>query len=156
EARRHVRVRGVLPAALRIEDEVRERHRLAELLHVDPGPRRHPARLQADPAAHRVPLRALRRTPGPRVRRRSAADGQALLQQRPRAGVRARGREAARPAVVMRSARIALAAFAAAGAVALLVAAETPEPKVEAQPGGHAVAIFSGGCFWCMEPPFDR
>jgi len=20
---------------------------------------------------------------------------------------------------------------------------------------GHAVAIFAGGCFWCMEPPFD-
>jgi peptide methionine sulfoxide reductase MsrA len=21
---------------------------------------------------------------------------------------------------------------------------------------GHAVATFAGGCFWCMEPPFDR
>jgi peptide-methionine (S)-S-oxide reductase len=23
-------------------------------------------------------------------------------------------------------------------------------------PPGHAVATFAGGCFWCMEPPYDR
>ena len=23
-------------------------------------------------------------------------------------------------------------------------------------PPGHAVATFAGGCFWCMEPPFDK
>ena len=23
-------------------------------------------------------------------------------------------------------------------------------------PAGHAVATFAGGCFWCMEPPYDR
>src|SRR5438270_201918 len=23
-------------------------------------------------------------------------------------------------------------------------------------PAGHAVATFAGGCFWCMEGPFDR
>ena len=23
-------------------------------------------------------------------------------------------------------------------------------------PPGQAVAIFAGGCFWCMEPPFDK
>ena len=26
-------------------------------------------------------------------------------------------------------------------------------PKV---PPGHAVATFAGGCFWCMEPPYDK
>ncbi len=26
-------------------------------------------------------------------------------------------------------------------------------PKV---PAGHAVATFAGGCFWCMEPPYDK
>src|SRR5262249_50768681 len=23
-------------------------------------------------------------------------------------------------------------------------------------PPGHKVATFAGGCFWCMEPPFDK
>ena len=29
--------------------------------------------------------------------------------------------------------------------------AAAPQP-----PQGHAVATFAGGCFWCMEPPFDK
>jgi peptide-methionine (S)-S-oxide reductase len=43
---------------------------------------------------------------------------------------------------------------ALAAAVALLPAAA---PAQQA-PGGEqrARAIFAGGCFWCMEPPFDR
>ena len=45
-----------------------------------------------------------------------------------------------------------LAAFAATFATALAVHAVT-EVKV---PPGHAVATFAGGCFWCMEPPFDK
>ena len=40
-------------------------------------------------------------------------------------------------------------AVAAAGAVAQQEAATMPED-------GHAVATFAGGCFWCMEPPYDK
>jgi peptide-methionine (S)-S-oxide reductase len=32
-------------------------------------------------------------------------------------------------------------------------AAQTTKVTV---PPGHAVATFAGGCFWCMEPPYDK
>lgn len=35
-----------------------------------------------------------------------------------------------------------------------LFAADTPMPAIEPGPG-QAAATFAGGCFWCMEPPFD-
>jgi peptide-methionine (S)-S-oxide reductase len=45
-----------------------------------------------------------------------------------------------------RSILAALALFLAAGALAA-------SPTV---PPGQAVATFAGGCFWCMEPPYDN
>jgi peptide-methionine (S)-S-oxide reductase len=43
-----------------------------------------------------------------------------------------------------------IAAAATALAIAVLTAAHS-----SAQATQHATAIFAGGCFWCMEPPFD-
>jgi peptide-methionine (S)-S-oxide reductase len=43
----------------------------------------------------------------------------------------------------------------AAGAAALAAAAVLTAAAGSAQSTPHATAIFAGGCFWCMEPPFD-
>jgi peptide-methionine (S)-S-oxide reductase len=57
----------------------------------------------------------------------------------------------------VRRARSALAALAAVGFAAFLLGADAGAPKQEpaAPSPGRAVAIFAGGCFWCMQPPFD-
>lgn len=55
-------------------------------------------------------------------------------------------------------------AFAALGALALLTLFTVPMPRSAASSdatasgnaSGAAVAIFAGGCFWCMEPPYDK
>lgn len=35
-------------------------------------------------------------------------------------------------------------------------AASTPAAAATNAPAGQAVATFAGGCFWCMEPPYDK
>ena len=63
----------------------------AQLLHSGARRAGNQTRLQADHAAHRISLRALRRPSRSSVQRRSGADGFALLQQRSRTAFSAEG-----------------------------------------------------------------
>jgi peptide-methionine (S)-S-oxide reductase len=40
--------------------------------------------------------------------------------------------------------------------IALALAAAGVSAQQPVVPPGQAVATFAGGCFWCMEPPFDK
>ena len=40
--------------------------------------------------------------------------------------------------------------------IALALAAQFVSAQQPNVPPGQAVATFAGGCFWCMEPPFDK
>jgi peptide methionine sulfoxide reductase msrA/msrB len=42
------------------------------------------------------------------------------------------------------------------GALWLLAGAQAREAKLASAAGGVARATFAGGCFWCMEPPFEK
>ena len=48
------------------------------------------------------------------------------------------------------------AATAVAGSLALFVFTAAGAQAPKAPPAGSAVATFAGGCFWCMEPPYDK
>src|SRR6266545_4071564 len=39
--------------------------------------------------------------------------------------------------------------------LAILLAASAFTCAAQQPGGGQAVATFAGGCFWCMEPPYD-
>ncbi len=45
---------------------------------------------------------------------------------------------------------------AVAGVAALAEDAKTPQQSATSTAPGQASAVFAGGCFWCMEGPYDR
>ncbi|CAA9279714.1 MAG: Peptide-methionine (R)-S-oxide reductase MsrB, partial [uncultured Acetobacteraceae bacterium] len=91
EARRHLPLRRLRRGAVRRRHEVRERHRLAELLGAHRGRGRHPDRPQPVHDAHGSPLRPLRRAPRPRLPGRAEAHRPALLHERRGHALRAQG-----------------------------------------------------------------
>jgi peptide-methionine (S)-S-oxide reductase len=48
------------------------------------------------------------------------------------------------------------AATAVTGLVAFLLLTVAGAQAPKTPPAGSAVATFAGGCFWCMEPPYDK
>ena len=90
--RRALPLRLLRHAAVRRGDEVRLRHRLAQLLRADRGGERaQRGRHELVHAPHRGRLRRLRRAPRPRLRRRARPDRPALLHELGVAQVRAEG-----------------------------------------------------------------
>jgi peptide-methionine (S)-S-oxide reductase len=53
--------------------------------------------------------------------------------------------------------RLAVLLAALAGALGLsLAAADEPTKRAEPPGPGLAIATFAAGCFWCVEPPYDK
>ena len=118
-----------------------------------------------------VSLRALRRAPRPRLRRRTAADRPALLHELRRAalrGARVKETEMPRPipsralASLRRAAAAALFAALAAPGCSLADAGERAAPIAAAAfdlpkaAGPTQTAVLSGGCFWGIEAVFEH
>src|SRR3954454_15575328 len=82
---RHIRLRRVRAALVQLGDEVRKRHRLAELLEGAAGRDRNPHRPKPGDRAHRGLVRALWRAPRPCLRRRAEAHRPALVHEWARA-----------------------------------------------------------------------
>src|SRR5687768_5616135 len=95
----------------------------------------------------------MRRPSRPRLRRRPAADLQALLHERRRDELHPRlsGRSGS---TSMRYLFASLLLILAAGAAILFAqpGRQAPPPKA----GVKAAAVFAGGCFWCTEADFDK
>ena len=82
EATGRVLLRRLRPAPVREQDEVRQRHRLAELQHAGRRSGRDVGRPELGHDPHRGALRPMRLASRPRVSRRPSADRPALLHQR--------------------------------------------------------------------------
>ncbi len=90
-----VRVCGMPAHALHVEDQVRQRRRLAVVLGRRDQRHAYPGRLRIARRADGSALPAMRRSPRTHLRRRTRADALALLHRRPRTAIHSRRRLAA-------------------------------------------------------------
>lgn len=56
----------------------------------------------------------------------------------------------------MKTTRILLAGLALLATGMTVAATADEEKKMEENNAQTSIAIFAGGCFWCMEPPFEK
>ena len=122
--------------------------------------RPHPRRRFARHGADRGPLPPLRWPPRPCLRRRSEADGAALLHERggddlrPRQGMRGNGMN---KLILAGIAAIAVSATLAGRASSADAMRVVPAPALDLPAANApAVAVLAGGCFWGLEGVFDH
>src|SRR5262249_11130462 len=130
KARRHVSLCWLRTAAFLFRHEVRQRHRLAELLLSGREQRRDDDRSELRDDAHGGPLRQLRRSSRPRVPGRAAARRTGVLHERRGDDIRSRGAEVMNPHFV------------------------NHHPIEPPFPDGVETAMFGMGCFWGAEKKF--
>src|SRR5262249_53362349 len=146
--------------AVRLEDQIRFRHRLAELLAADfEEERGRNQRPQLHDGSHRRELRALRCASGSRLRRRAEADGPALLHEFGVAEIRTARQSVKERKMNIRSLLLASVFVAAAGsAMADETSKPLPAPVLASAPSKLASenAVLAGGCFWGMQGVFQH
>src|SRR6202000_3445374 len=155
--RRPVSLHLLRHGTVRQQDQVRFRHRLAELLatHLEEDRRRDPRHHLHDGPHSRV-LRTLRRPSGPRLRRRPEADRAALLHELGIAEIRPPN-QGLKESTMRKTFTLIAALLMNGSALADEAAKPLPAPMVDTTaPAATETAVLAGGCFWGMQGVFQH